>query len=310
MLAAAPFSFVNPSLPSRGVFPALWMPTDAQGRLIETAVQANIAYLQRSGVHGLMVLGSTGEFPFFSADERVGLLRQLVELAAPLPLIANISDIDPRVVARLARVAGETGCAAVAVLPPWYYPVEQADLLEFFLRAAEAAAPLPVFLYNFPERVGTSILPETIAAFASRASLAGVKLSGGVWELHAEVIGLAREKGFAVFTGWDTRLAEALALGCSGCISGFANFTAELLVAVFRAREAHDPAAATVPTRQMQETAALLDGLHFPHDVAAGMEARGFVTGEPKPIVSATTRTAREAATRALRQQFQMRGWV
>lgn len=286
------------------------MPTDTQGRLLETAVRENIAYLQRSGVHGLMVLGSTGEFPFFSADERVALLRQLADLAGPLPRIANISDIDPRVVARLARAAGETGCAAVAVLPPWYYPIQQPDLLEFFLRAAEAAAPLPVFLYNFPERVGTSILPETIAAFAQRAALAGVKLSGGAWSLHAEVLAVARDKGFAVLTGWDTRLADALALGCSGAISGFANFTAELLVAVFRALEAKDPEAARLPTHQLRETAAVLEGLLFPHDVAAGMAARGFITGEPKSAVSASTRAAREAATRVLRQQFQARGWV
>lgn len=249
-----------------------------------------------------MVLGSTGEFACFTPEERAVLLRRLSELVAPLPVLANISDVSLRAVTLLARVARESGCAAVAVLPPWYYPITPADLLEFFLRAAEAAAPLPVFLYNFPERTGTGISLETIAAFAARAPLAGVKLSGGAWELHAEAVALGREKGFSVLTGWDTRLADAMALGCAGCISGLANFAAEPIVEAFRAMQAGDAAAAVAPTRRLRSLAGALDGLLFPHDIAAGMEARGFVTGESKQAVSAETRGRKEAVTSRLRE--------
>jgi 4-hydroxy-tetrahydrodipicolinate synthase len=276
---------------------------------MESAVRANIEYLRCSGAHGLMVLGSTGEFPLFGAEERVALLHQITEWAAPLPVLANISDIRPRVVARLAQAAREAGCASVAILPPWYFPLNQADLLEFFLRAAEAAAPLPVFLYNFPERVGNPIQVDTIAAFASRAPLAGVKLSGGAWELHAEVVQLGREKSFSVLTGWDTRLADAMALGCSGCISGFANFAAESIVATYRAVEAGNPGAAVESTRQLREAAAALQGLLFPQDVTAGMLARGFEMGEPKQAVAASTLEARDAVVGRLRDLFRSFGW-
>ncbi|MCW5558101.1 MAG: dihydrodipicolinate synthase family protein, partial [Verrucomicrobiae bacterium] len=243
----------------------------------------------------------TGEFPLFSADEREAFLRRVAEWVAPLPVLANISDIRPRVVARLARAARESGCAAVAVLPPWYYALSQADLLEFFLRAAEAAAPLPVYLYNFPERVGTRIEPETVVAFADRARLAGVKLSGGAWELHAEMMAVARARGFGVLTGWDTRLADAMALGCDGCISGLANFAAEPIVATFRAMQSGDPAAAAGPTAQLRGLAEAIQGLAFPHDVAAGMAARGFAVGEPKQALSESTRRRRDAASLVLR---------
>lgn len=302
------FYFVNPTLPQSGVFPALWMPTDAGGNLIESAVQQNAAYLHRSGVQGLMVLGSTGEFTFFSPEERVGLLQRLPELVGPLPLLANVSDVNPRVVARLARTAREVGCASVAILPPWYYPISQTDLLEFFLRAAEAAAPLPVFLYNFPERVGTAIALETMAAFADRAPLAGVKLSAGPWELHPQAVALGREKGFGVLTGWDTRLADAMALGCSGCISGLANFAAEPIMETFRAMLSGDPAAAVAPTARLRSLATALDGLLFPHDVAAGMEARGFVTGVCKQVMSTETRERRRAAISRLKTLFDAGG--
>lgn len=280
------------------------MPTDASGALIESAVQRQAAFLHQAGVHGLMVLGSTGEFVFFSPAERAALLRKLSELAGPLPLLANISDVNPAAVALLARTAREVGCASVAILPPWYYPISQADLLEFFLRAAAAASPLPVFLYNFPERVGTAITLETLAAFADRAPLAGVKLSAGPWELHREAMALGREKGFSVLTGWDTRLADAMALGCSGCISGLANFAVEPIMATFRAMQSGDPAAAVAPTVRLRELASAVEGLLFPHDVAAGMDARGFVTGECKQAMSLATRERRQQATARLKALF------
>ncbi|MBL9172582.1 MAG: dihydrodipicolinate synthase family protein [Verrucomicrobiales bacterium] len=295
---------MNSLLPKSGVFPALWMPTDANGVLIESAVRSHARFLHEAGAQGLMVLGSTGEFVFFSPAERAELLRKLADLAGPLPLLANISDINPSAVALLARAARDAGCVSVAILPPWYYPISQADLLEFFLRAAEAASPLPVFLYNFPERVGTAIALETMAAFADRAPLAGIKLSAGPWELHREAMVLARERGFSVLTGWDTRLADAMALGCSGCISGLSNFAPEPIVAAFRAMQAGDPAAAVAPTARLRELASVLAGLNFPHDVAAGMDARGFETGVCKQAMSEETRRLRAAATSRLQTLF------
>ncbi|MEN9734216.1 MAG: hypothetical protein RLZ45_2211 [Verrucomicrobiota bacterium] len=275
---------------------------------MESAIRSHAAYLNRCGVQGIVVPSTTDEFQFFSADERAQLLSRVVEWVAPLPVMANVSDISPRVVARLARVARDSGCASVLLLPPWHFQISQPDLLEFFLHAATAAAPLPIYLGNFPERVRNSILPETVAAFASRSPLAGIILSGGVWDLHATMMTLAREGEFSVLTGWDVRLTEALELGCSGCISGLSNFTAEPLIAAHRAFQSGDRAAAERAMVDLRETTSFLEGMSFPHDIPAGMEARGFVTGEPKQILSANTTMARQAVIARLRNHFQNRG--
>lgn len=274
-------------LPERGVFAALWTPTDVGGRLLETELQRHLAFLRQAGVAGVLALGSTGEFVHFSEAERAVLLERTVPLAAPLPVLANVSDVSPAVAGRLARVAESAGCGGVAVLPPWYFPLEQADQLEFFLRVADAT-DLPVFLYNFPERTGNRIALETIAAFADRARLAGVKQSGGEWEYHHELVALGRAKGFGVFTGSDTRFAEALALGCAGCISGLANFVPEPLVRVFAAQVAGSSTEAEM--HLLQRVGQACGRIKFPLDVAAGMQARGFATGPFKSAVSEATR--------------------
>lgn len=282
----------------RGVFAALWTPTDASGHPLDDALRRHLAFLRSAGADGVLALGSTGEFVHLAEAERAALLARIVEFAGPMSVLANVSDVSPATAGRLARAAKSAGCVGLAVLPPWYFALSQEDQLEFFLSVA-AATDLPVCLYNFPERTGNRIALETIAAFAERAPLFAVKQSGAEWAYHRELIALGREKNFAVFTGSDTRFAEALALGCAGCISGLANFVPEALVQVLAAVPAG--ADTTEPMRLLQRVGAACGVLNFPIDVAAGMRARGFEMGEFKQAVSPATKVKFDQLTTDLR---------
>src|SRR5882672_5098397 len=139
-----------------GIFAALWTPTDGEGGVLRAELAANLRFLQQHRIDGVLALGSTGEFLLLTPDQRKALLQAAMESAGDLAVLANVSDIRPGVVADLARFAGGLGCAGIAIMAPPFYRVSQADLLEFFLRAGEAAQ-LPVLLYNFPERTGNRI---------------------------------------------------------------------------------------------------------------------------------------------------------
>ena len=77
----------SPYRPS-GIYSAQWLPVNAAGRVDRAALAAHLAFEKRAGVAGLLGLGSTGEFPHFSTEERKESLALLAELAAPLPVIA------------------------------------------------------------------------------------------------------------------------------------------------------------------------------------------------------------------------------
>src|SRR5436309_1879647 len=125
------------SYPREGILVALATPTDARGRLMKRALRTHLAWLRERGVHGVFALGSTGEFVRFNIEERKAILESIAELAAPLPVVANISDIRPRAVAELGKFARRLRLAGVAVMPPSFYPMSDADQLAFFERAAE-----------------------------------------------------------------------------------------------------------------------------------------------------------------------------
>jgi 4-hydroxy-tetrahydrodipicolinate synthase len=294
---------VNPS----GIFSAQWIPTDANGRVDRSSLAAHIDFERRAGISGILALGSTGEFPFFTANERRAVLATVVELAAPLPVIANVSDIRPRVAIELGLHARTLGVPAVALMPPMYYPISQADILVYFLHVADAVG-LPVMLYNFPELAGKRIELATVAAFAERAPMVAIKQSGGDFEYHRELVALGREKGFVVMSGADTRLPEAYALGAAGCIGGLVNIVPELMVRIDRVCRRGEAGDVTTAAETMREIGRVLDQLTFPLNVAAGLEARGFDPGTPKMVVSRESRVLYEKIVGELTALFERLG--
>jgi len=286
-----------------GIFAALWTSTDTEGRVIDQDLQRNIAFLRGHGIHGLMVLGSTGEFLHLDVEARKRFAVRAAELLAPLPAIFNITEIRPRVVAELARHARESGAAAIALLPPHFYPLAQADLVEWFVRAGEAAR-LPLFLYNFPERTGNRIALETVAAVADRTNVVGIKQSGAEFEYNRELVKLGREKNFVVFAGSDTRIAEAMSFGVAGCIGGLADLVPDLMVEIFNAVKAGTPERAAVASERMRTIGRLVDTLEFPLNVAAAMEARGLPVGHLKSVVSPATRSRYQTLVGELKNLF------
>jgi 4-hydroxy-tetrahydrodipicolinate synthase len=284
---------LNSKVPTEGILAALWLPTDDAGELIAADLAHNIAFLKACGIHGFLALGSTGEFAQLDLEQRKRALELVAELAQPLPVIANVSDIRPRAVADLGHFARRLGLPAIAVMTPGFYPSSQEDALAHFLHAADSSG-LPTFLYNFPELTGTRIDLETVAAFADRARMAGIKQSGREFEYHRDLIQLGREKKFNVFSGSDTRLPEVFTMGAAGCIGGLVNLAPEFMVHLYAVCREGIPGRIDPEFERLQTIGKIVDRLTFPLSIAAGMEARGLPTGAPKSIVSARSRAIHE----------------
>ncbi len=280
---------MHPSSFPRGIFSAQWIPTDAQGRVDRTALAAHLDFEKKAGVRGVLALGSTGEFPFFTLEERKQVLATVVELAGPMTVYANLTDIRPQAAVELGKFAKGLGVSAIALMPPVFYPVSQADMLAYFLHIAERV-DLPVMLYNFPELTGKRIDLPTIAAFADRAAMVAIKQSGKEFAYHHDLVALGREKGFAVMSGADTRLTEAFGIGVSGCIGGLVNLVPEWMVEIHRAATASPAGEAPVAAAAMREVGRIIDQLAFPANIAAGLEARGFLPGAAKNVLSEESR--------------------
>lgn len=289
--------------PRSGIHAALWIPVDESGNLKREALAAHLSWVREKGVHGVLALGSTGEFARMSLRQKEEVLAAVVELSGPLPVIANLSSINLAEVVTLGRAAQRLGVLGAAIMPPPFFPVPQDDILDFFLRAAEAV-DLPFYLYNYPEVTGNRIGLEVISAFADRALMFGIKQSGGELSYHDDLIKLGLEKNFSVFTAADPQLATYLDKGAAGCLGGVANFLPEYMVQVFNACRAGSSFSVKEVSLRLSKVGEVLSPLCLPHNVRAAVEARGFDPGAFKTVVSPATMAIYHQAVKRFRELY------
>lgn len=282
----------------------MWTPSDNTGNLMRSGLVNNIEFLRCRGVHGILALGSTGEFPRLDLDKRVELLSLVAQQAGEMTTVANVSDVSLGVTLELARKAEEFEYDAIAVMPPGFFPLTQEDLLAYFLHVFKHTR-LPVMLYNYPEVTGTRISMETISAFAREARMIGVKQSGDEFTYLEDLIPLGNELGFNVFAGTDTRVPEALALGASGSIGGLVNVVPEFLLSIYHNFIQERPLESEIPAKRLVEIGEIINRLPFPHNVAVGVDSRGLVVGRSKSVLSAQSRTVYSRVRQDLQERFE-----
>ncbi|MFD8867888.1 dihydrodipicolinate synthase family protein [Streptomyces sp. NPDC059590] len=202
----------------RTVVTALTTPFTADGDLDLPAARAQYAFAART-TGQLLVAGTTGEFPALSEGERMLLTETALAEAGTDGVIAHIGAPDAHGAARLARAAVAAGARRLAALTPYYLPASADELLAYFGRIREAAPTAQLYAYLFPERSGLTVDPVLFGKLAASCGLTGVKLSGAP---STEVAAYRAElpEDFEVYSGNDRRLADVLAAGGAGVVSG------------------------------------------------------------------------------------------
>jgi 4-hydroxy-tetrahydrodipicolinate synthase len=215
----------------KGVIAAIPTPLNAADEPDTERFLVHARWLLSNGCDGLNVLGTTGEANSFSADQRRAVMQAAATGLDRDRLMVGTGTPDLATTIALTRLAHELGFAAALILPPYYYKgVSDEGLFAWFERvvAATRDAPIPIYLYNFPQMTGITVSP----ALARRLSQAfpdriiGAKDSSGDLAYAAE---LARIDGFEVFPSSETALARADADGFAGCISATVSVTAPLV---------------------------------------------------------------------------------
>ena len=106
-----------------GVIPAVWTPTDRDGKLLKDALRRNIEAMTSAGADSLLLLGSTGEFIHLTTEQRKEVLEAAIEFAGSTPVLTNISHTNPRTVAELGQHEKEIGDAGVSFMAPLFFPL-------------------------------------------------------------------------------------------------------------------------------------------------------------------------------------------
>jgi 4-hydroxy-tetrahydrodipicolinate synthase len=229
------------------------------------------------GVSGLLALGSTGETASLDETARRTMLSSVVAAAAGrVPVICGVAQSHLSAARVEVEAAARLGAAAALVTPPFYYLIDQATLLAFY-RSLAKDSPLPILLYNIPQYTKVVAQPETVAALAREATIAGIKDSSRDFEYFEGVCIATRDlPRFRIFTGSDTMLLPALAMGGAGTICGAANVAPGWIVRIYEDFRRGDMAAARAGQDKLYQLVMMLRGGVFPAAIKAACRLQGI----------------------------------
>jgi dihydrodipicolinate synthase/N-acetylneuraminate lyase len=216
----------------RGALAAAVTPLrDGGAGLDEEAFAPLCSFLADGGLDGLLALGTTGEGILLSVDERRRAAELFVRAGEELAVAIHCGAQTTADTVALSEHAAQTGADAVAVIAPPYYAFDDEALLEHFAAAARACEPLPFYVYEFAARSGYAVPVALIGRLRERApNLAGLKVSDRPWEAFEPYL----IEGLDVFVGPERLIAQGLARGAAGAVSGLATAFPEVVVRTVR----------------------------------------------------------------------------
>lgn len=216
-----------------GVVPPIVTPVDEEERVDEEGLRRVVEHVIAGGVHGILVLGTNGEFFGLGEDEQRRAVSIAVDQArGSIPVYMGIGGMTTKSCIQSARIAEELKAQAITVLPPMFLTLTEDEMYRHFAAIA-ASTQLPLLLYNSPERVGNNISAALLERLADIPNIVGIKDSSGDFTLTAEYIRRTRSKGFQVMAGRDMMILASLVYGAVGCVASTANIVPKLVVDIY-----------------------------------------------------------------------------
>ena len=266
-----------------GVFAAMVTPMTAEQEVDYETLSSFVDYLIDAGVHGIIPLGSTGEYYALTAQEREAVVRATLDaVAGRVPVLVGTNAGSTRQVIAYSQQAQSQGAAGLLLAAPYYSLPTPGELFEHF-RAVDSAVDIPIMLYNYPGRTGVDMTPDLVERLAELENVRYVKESTGDATRVSEIIRRCGEN-ITVFCGCDTLALESFLMGAAGWVGGVVNvLPAEHVELYDLAVRKKDLFAARELYYRLLPTLALMEGGgKYTQFVKAGCELMGHPVGPPR----------------------------
>ncbi|MCE1199965.1 MAG: dihydrodipicolinate synthase family protein [Marinilabiliales bacterium] len=210
-------------------------PLKSNDELDRDGVEKLIEHIIGGGVHGLFLLGTNGEGPSLSNRLKKEFLKLSCEVVkGRVPVLVGITDSAFSGAMEIAEYSKSVGADSVVVAPPFYFPANETEMINYVEKLA-AATPLPFVLYNMPMHTKINLTIPTIRR-AKELGCIGVKdSSGDMANLYMWIDAFKEDQNFAVFAGTELYLPDAVMGGAHGAVAGGANVFPKLFVDLYEA---------------------------------------------------------------------------
>jgi 4-hydroxy-tetrahydrodipicolinate synthase len=266
----------------RGTYTVLVTPFTGDGRHVdEPALRRLVEFQILEGIHGLVPLGSTGEFLSLTRDERTEVIATVIEqVRGRVPvLVGTGAEWTPDAVA-FSKEAEALGADGVMVIPPFYSVPTERELYVHYKAISDALA-IPVMIYNNPAAANVDMLPETVARLSEIENVRYIKESTLDVTRVRDIVRLCGER-LTVFAG--VLGYESFFLGAQGWVAVCSNVIPRLSADLFTAAvDRNDPAEARSIHERIVDLLWWVGGPRYVSGTKAALEIIGLPAGPPRP---------------------------
>ncbi|MBA4020606.1 MAG: dihydrodipicolinate synthase family protein [Pirellula sp.] len=246
--------------PFSGIIPPVITPLTDRDTLDHAGLERLVEHLLVGGVHGLFILGTTGEAPSLGYRLRRELIERTCKLTAGrVPVLVGITDTAFVESVGVARHAADCGAAAVVLSTPYYFPAGQTELLGY-VQNLLPQLPLPLVLYNMPSLTKVWFELGTLATLADEERIVGIKDSSGDLTYFESLMSLRGARpDWSIMIGPEAMLPQAMKLGGDGGVTGGGNAYPRLFVECYKACVAGDAARIEATSRAINDLQKIYD---------------------------------------------------
>jgi len=273
----------------RGVVPPMVTPLLDNDHLDVPGLERLVEHILAGGVHGLFLLGTTGEAPDLPYELRRELVRRTSQLVAGrVPILVGVTDTVFTESLKMAACAQECGAAGLVAAPPYYFAAGQPELIDYYTRLADRV-PLPLYLYNMPSQVKVMISVPTVIELAKHPNIVGLKdSSGNIGYFNACRYQLRNRDDFAILMGPEEAMGEAVLMGADGGVAGGANLFPKMFVDLYDAAVAKDVDRVRALQERVMRVSSLIYGIgHHNSSFVKGVKCALSLMGVCSDVLAA-----------------------
>lgn len=217
----------------KGVVVPMITPLLGDDKLDFRGTEKLVNHLINGGVHGLFILGTTGEGPSLSHSLKLELIKRVCDQAdGRVPVLVGLIDSSYKEMVDIANKSEKYGAQAVVLAAPFFFKINQNELYHFTDQLIQEIS-LPVYLYNNPGLTKVSFELETINKLITNPKVVGIKDSSADLIYFHRLLKLTQLSDMPLLMGPEELLMEALLIGANGGVPGGANVFPELFVDMY-----------------------------------------------------------------------------
>ena len=266
-----------------GIFPPIPTPF-VNGKIAYDELASNIETWSKTGLRGLVAMGSNGEYIYLSAEEKRKFVEKVVEMTPDdMLVIAGTGCESTRETIELTRDCAACGAHAALVVTPHYYGGRMNDtaLYAYFTAVADGS-PIPILLYNVPKFTHINMTAGLVARLSRHPNIVGIKDSTGNVIQLGEIANKV-DADFNLLVGTAGALFGALSLGCVGGVLALANVAPQICVRIFQlVQEGNFEAAKKLQLKMIPVNQAVTATYGVP-GLKTAMDMLGYFGGDPRP---------------------------